>query len=200
MQHLYNPQFQNQDLAARSAAAFDKLADAFKTMQWASQKENGFSPLQQKLLFFIAYHGPSENTVSQLVKEFQVTKATISDCVKTLEQRKLFTKVLNYKDNRRFHITLTQKGKEVVAQLTEPATTLYEALNTEHTEDLKQLYNSLFSILSKLNKENTVALSRSCQDCKAYRSDGINHAFCMELRVQLPPEKRRIDCPKHQPK
>jgi len=68
MQHLYNPQFQNQDLAARSAAAFDKLADAFKTMQWASQKENGFSPLQQKLVFFIAYHGPSENTVSQLVK------------------------------------------------------------------------------------------------------------------------------------
>ena len=45
-----------------------ELADAFKTMQWASQKENGFSPLQQKLVFFIAYHGPSENTVSQLVK------------------------------------------------------------------------------------------------------------------------------------
>ena len=200
MQHIYDHDFQNKDLAAKTTAAFDKLADAFKTMQWASQKENGFSPLQQKLLFFIAYHGPTENTVSQLVKEFQVTKATISDCIKTLEQRKLLTKVLNHKDNRRFHIALTEKGKEVVAQLTEPATPVYNALETESSEDLKQLYTSLFSILSKLKKENTVALSRSCLDCKAYRSDGINHAFCMQLRTQLHPENRRIDCPKHQPK
>ncbi|RXG30907.1 MarR family winged helix-turn-helix transcriptional regulator [Leeuwenhoekiella palythoae] len=200
MQHIYDPDFQNKDLAAKTTAALDKLADAFKTLQWASQKENGFSPLQQKLVFFIAYHGPTENTVSQLVKEFQVTKATISDCIKTLEQRKLLTKVLNHKDNRRFHITLTEKGKEVVAQLNEPATPVYNALETESSEDLKQLYTSLFSILSKLKKENTVALSRSCHDCKAYRSDGINHAFCMELRTQLHPENRRIDCPKHQPK
>ena len=198
MQHIYNPDYQNQDLAARTTAALDKIADTFKALLWAGQKESGFSPLQFKLLLFIAYHDAKYNTVSQLVNEFQVTKATISDCIKTLEKQKLLTKVLNHRDNRRFYIELTEKGKQTVSEAQPFAQPLQKALKAEKTEDLEQLYSSLFSVLSKLKRRKQTTLNRSCADCSAYRSDGINHAFCMELRMQLRPKDHRIDCPKHQ--
>lgn len=198
MQHIYNPDFQNQNLAARTTAAFDKLADVFKTMLWASQKKNGFSPLQLKLLLYTAYHKPTENTINQFVEEFKITKATVSDCIKTLEKQELLTKVLNHKDNRRFQIQLTDHGKQIISQIEEYSSPLLAVLNTEKKEDLEQLYISLFSLLSKLDAQNIMPLRRSCADCKAYRSDGINHAFCMQLRIQLPSQNRRIDCPTYQ--
>lgn len=46
MQHLYDPAYQNQNLALRTTAALDKLADVFKTLLWESQKEHQLSPLQ----------------------------------------------------------------------------------------------------------------------------------------------------------
>lgn len=198
MQHLYNPDYQNQNLAVRSVAALDKVSDTLKALLWSGQKQSGLSPLQLKLLLFIAYHEAKYNTISQLVEEFQVTKATISDCIKALEKQKLLSKVLNHKDNRRFHIELTEKGTQKVSEIKPFANPLIQVLQSENNEDLETLYNSMFSILSKLNKDKKLNLKRSCSDCKAYRSDGINHAFCMELRTQLKPKDRRIDCPKYQ--
>ncbi|MFI8380040.1 MarR family winged helix-turn-helix transcriptional regulator [Leeuwenhoekiella sp. NPDC079379] len=200
MQHIYDPNFQNQNLSVRTTAAFDKLADAFRILAWKGQKQSGFSPLQLKLLLFIAYHEVKDNTVSRLVNEFQITKATVSDCIKTLEKQGLLLKVLNFRDNRRFHIELTEKGNKHVSEIQEYTTPVLNILNDEKTENLEAIYNSLFSILSKLNSQNTIQLNRSCANCTAYRSDGINHAFCMQLRVQLKPKDRRIDCPKHQSK
>jgi len=198
MQHLYNPDYQNQNLAVRSVAALDKVSDTLKALLWSGQKQSGLSPLQLKLLLFIAYHEAKYNSISQLVEEFQVTKATISDCIKALEKQKLLSKVLNHKDNRRFHIELTEKGTQKVSEIKPFANPLIQVLQSENNEDLETLYNSMFSILSKLNKGKQLNLKRSCSDCKAYRSDGINHAFCMELRTQLKPKDRRIDCPKYQ--
>lgn len=198
MQHLYDPDYQNQDLAVRSAAALDKISDTLKALLWAGQKESGFSPLQLKLLLFIAYHESKYNTVSQLVEEFKVTKATISDCIKALEKQKLLTKVLNHRDNRRFHIELTEKGVQTVSEIRPFANPIIQVLQSEKSENLEALYSSMFSILSKLNKSKHLNLKRSCTDCNAYRSDGINHAFCMQLRIQLRPKDRRIDCPKYQ--
>ena len=171
MQHLYNPDYQNQNLAVRSVAALDKVSDTLKALLWSGQKQSGLSPLQLKLLLFIAYHEAKYNSISQLVEEFQVTKATISDCIKALEKQKLLSKVLNHKDNRRFHIELTEKGTQKVSEIKPFANPLIQVLQSENNEDLETLYNSMFSILSKLNKGKQLNLKRSCSDCKAYRSD-----------------------------
>ena len=200
MQHVYDPQFQNENLVLRTTAALDKLADVFKSLLWQSQKELGLSPLQQKLLIFIATHDSKENTVSNLVEEFQVTKATISECVKKLEGNGWLVKKLDHKDNRRFFMELTAKGTDKINTLTDFSKPIQDALASQKPEAVSELYQALYTLVSRLNKDQVTSLQRSCVDCKAYRSDGMNNAFCMQLRIQLPLENRRLDCPKYQSK
>ncbi len=200
MQHVYNPEFQNQNLASRTTAALDKISDVFKSLLWESQKQDGLSPLQQKLLIFIAYHDLKHNTVSNLVEEFSVTKATVSECIKTLETRKWILKKLDLKDNRRFYLQLTDKGTEKVNSLTDFSTPVQKALSKQNPEHLNELYSGLYELLRHLEKQQITSVQRSCMNCKAYRSGELNYAFCMELRIQLPPENRRIDCPEYLPK
>ena len=197
MQHLYDPAYQNQSLALRTTAALDKLADVFKTLLWESQKEHQLSPLQQKLLIFVASHKPEENTVSNLVQEFNLTKATVSDCISTLVSKKWLNKQLNHKDNRRFYIELTAQGEEKLKGLSDFSEPLQKAIAQDSEENLKEFYKSLYNLLGRLNQPQLATLNRSCLDCQAYRSDPLNYAFCMQLRIQLPPENRRLDCPEY---
>ena len=197
MQHVYNPEFQNQNLATRTTAALDKISNVFKALLWESQKQDGLSPLQQKLLIFIAYHELKRNTVSNLVEEFSLTKATVSECIKALINRKWIEKTLDLKDNRRFYLQLTEKGTEKVNSLADFSTPVQKALSRQNPEQLKELYSGLYELLGHLEKKDVTTVKRSCMHCKAYRSGELNYAFCMELRTQLPPENRRIDCPEY---
>ncbi len=200
MQHLYDPTYQNQSLSLRTTAALDKIADVFKTLLWESQKVHNLSPLQQKLLIFVASHKTEENTVSNLVTEFNLTKATISDCVSTLVAKKWLQKELNFKDNRRFYITLTPQGEEKLNQLSDFSKPLQDIISQDSEENLQRLYSTLYNLLERLESKKLTTLNRSCLDCKAYRKDPLNYAFCMQLRIQLPPENRRLDCPEYQSK
>ena len=57
--------------------------------------------LQIQLLIFIKHHSKNKATVSYLAKEFNLTKATISDTIKILKQKKYITKTINANDESR---------------------------------------------------------------------------------------------------
>ncbi|MAZ29198.1 MAG: hypothetical protein CL868_19240 [Cytophagaceae bacterium] len=192
--NLLDPKVQSKDLVGRTIAALDKLSDGMKFQLLQQQKQSGLTPLQIKIILFVASHEPSLNTVSQLVKELLVTKATISDSIKSLEKKGLVRKQLDYKDNRSFSIQLTEKGKKICEELGDYISPFQKSLVQIEQDDLARLYNNLFGILKNLDDKGAINLNRSCNSCKNYRTDGINHAFCMELRMQIKPFERRMDC------
>lgn len=193
--NIFSPNDQNKSLTARTITALDKLSDGLKHLYIKGQKATGLTPLQIKIMLYIAGHEPELNTVSNLVRELMVTKATISDSIKALEKKRMITKKLDTKDNRSFSIWLSPKGEKSIEELQNLMQPFEKALHNLSTESSERLYVELYSILKTLDSSKTINIQRDCLSCKNYRSDGINHAFCMKLRTQIKAHEKRMDCP-----
>ena len=103
---------QNQSTESRIVAALERISQAFRVLLWQESKEFSLSPIQVQVLIFLLHHSNEKRKISYLADEFNMTKATISDTVKTLEQKELITKEFELHDSRSYIIHLTKKGAE----------------------------------------------------------------------------------------
>ncbi|WP_204332902.1 MarR family winged helix-turn-helix transcriptional regulator, partial [Klebsiella pneumoniae] len=74
------------------------------------------NPTQVQVLIFLLYHDKEKRKVSYLAAEFNMTKATISDTIKSLEQKDLIEKEYEETDTRSYTIHLTKKGKTIAGK------------------------------------------------------------------------------------
>src|SRR3546814_17461531 len=65
---------QNSNLDSRIIAGLERLSHVFRTLLWQKAGEERLSPIQLRLSVFIRYHAPDMNNVSNLAREFNVTK------------------------------------------------------------------------------------------------------------------------------
>lgn len=83
----FNPSHQQNNTPSKIIAGLERISQAFKVLLWKKAKQLGVSPIQIQILIFITYHTVELCNVSDLAKEFNVTKPTISDAIKVLEKR-----------------------------------------------------------------------------------------------------------------
>ena len=98
---------QNQSTESKIVASLERISQAFRVLLWQESKEFSLSPIQVQVLIFLLYHSSEKRKVSYLADEFNMTKATISDTVKILEQKKLISKEYELHDARSYIINLT---------------------------------------------------------------------------------------------
>src|SRR5690606_32595860 len=78
--------YQNKHINGKIIAALERISQAFRVLLWEESKEFALSPIQVQVLIFLLHHSEQKRKVSYLAEEFNMTKATISDTVKTLFQ------------------------------------------------------------------------------------------------------------------
>src|SRR5690606_17262000 len=86
---IYN---QPQNISSRIVASLERIAQSFRVLLWQESKTHGLTAIQIQVLIFLLFHSGDKRKVSYLADEFNLTKATISDTIKTLEQKALITK------------------------------------------------------------------------------------------------------------
>jgi DNA-binding MarR family transcriptional regulator len=101
---------QNENIDSRIIAAMERISQAFRVLLWNESKELSLSPIQIQILIFLMFHSEAKRKVSYLAEEFNMTKATISDSIKVLEQKKFIRKEYEPHDTRSYIIYLTTKG------------------------------------------------------------------------------------------
>lgn len=190
----------NETPELRTVAALERIAQAFRVLLWQESKTHGLSPIQIQILHFINYHPEERCHVSYLAEEFSLTKATVSDSVKSLEQKKLVKKINSPLDNRSIMLRLTSKGKEIAALTSEFSRELSIAISRLSPDNLNPMLNGLLEIIDGLNRNGIITVKRMCMNCRYYekRKDGTGH-FCHLMYRELKPEERRTDCPEHEP-
>lgn len=187
---------QNKNIDYKIVAGLERLSNVFKTLLWKHAKELNLSPVQIQILIFINYHQEEENNISYLATEFNITKATVSDAVKVLEQKRLVLKKGNVTDNRRFSLTLTKEGKRIVLQ-TENYTAPFEGWVSEMKVDDKEvMWKSLSNLIYLLHQSGAIEVQKICYTCTHFCRKN-NMPFCSLLNQKLQSKDIRMDCPEY---
>ncbi len=198
----FNLVYQNQSVESKIVASLERIAQAFRVLLWQESKEFSLSPIQVQVLIFLLHHSEEKRKVSYLANEFNMTKATISDTIKTLEQKNLIAKEYEPHDTRSYIIHLTKEGKSIADKTSFFTKEIREPIDRLDQDDKENLLLNLIGIIQHLNKAGVITIQRMCTTCSYYQpssGDGQKH-FCKLLNQDLHVTDLRIDCPEYEMK
>lgn len=181
-------------LEAKVFNGLERLSEALKALLWEQAKAKGISPIQIQILIFVSSHRPDISNVSYLSREFNVTKATISDAVRVLIQKKYLIKDHSPTDNRRYNLILTDQGKNLVQELSAYGLPVQEELKGFTEAELSDLFSTLSQLIYRLNRRDIIQVQRTCFNCQHYSGDKIAQHYCQLLKSDLKKQDIRLDC------
>ena len=195
----FNLDAQNSNPDNRIVAALERISQAFRIMLWNESKELSLTPIQIQTLIFLQNHSENKRTVTYLACEFNITKATMSDTIKTLSHKELITREYQQEDTRSYTIHLTPKGHEIATKTSMFTNELFVPLGKLSNTEKENFLLNLITIIHHLQKAGIINLQRMCFTCVHYRPNhpGGEH-FCNLLNIKLETTDLRIDCPEHE--
>ncbi|PKP48734.1 MAG: MarR family transcriptional regulator [Bacteroidetes bacterium HGW-Bacteroidetes-12] len=192
----FNLDHQNEDVSSKIVSALERISQTFRVLLWEESKKFGVTPIQIQVLIFINFHSEEKCKVTYLAKEFNMAKPTVSDTIKTLEEKGFIEKKHLKSDSRSYLIQLTKKGKALANKTSSFTSVLQQPINTLSAADKDNLLTSLFGVIHHLNKTGVIAIQRMCFSCSYYKFN--NYHFCGLLNKELKTNDLRLDCAEHQ--
>ena len=190
----FNPKQQQKDFSSKIVAGLERVSEVFKILLWEKAKLVGLSPIQIQILIFIAFHKQNLCNVSHLAKEFNVTKPTVSDAIKVLDNKGLIIKNFSSSDNRSYSISLSELGNDIVSQTNDFSNPLTKQVNSFSRSELESLFGTLSQLIYKLNRNGILSVQRTCYGCKFYEKNK-KLDYCNLLQKELLRQEIRLDCP-----
>ncbi len=196
---IFNTEFQQQSISSKIVVGLERISEAFKSLIWQIAKTTNLSPIQIQIMIFIAYHKRELCNISHLAREFNLTKPTISDAVKVLENKKLILKKSSISDSRSYSISLSASGKKLVEKVNNFANPIKDEVEKISSDELELLYKSLNQLILRLNNSGILSVQRICYTCNFYEINNGKH-YCNLLNFNLSTKDIRIDCPEFEKK
>lgn len=193
----FDPYYQTTDLDSKLVVLLERISEVFKVALLEEGKHWQLSPLQIQIMVFMHHHSSRLRTVSYLAKEFNVSKPTISEAVRTLEQKNLITRQFNEEDGRSHSLLLTPSGVNIAERAQHFAHTMVRQLHALSHLNKPVLYHDMLQLLLAFQKAGLVGESRMCLNCAHLRTGSSNPAdyTCMLLGHSLSVQDLRVDCP-----
>ena len=196
---IFNPEQQQNDISSKIVAGLERVSEVFKVLLWEKAKLVGLSPIQIQILLFIAFHKQELCNVSHLAKEFNVTKPTISDAIKVLDQKQMIVKDYSSSDSRSYSIVLSDLGKDIITQTHDFGHPLKHHIDSFDSSDLESLFKTLSKLIYKLNRNGILSVQRTCMGCTFYQKNKKT-SYCNLLQKELSDHDIRLDCPEYEEK
>ncbi len=172
----------------------ERLSEALKALLWEQAKEFGISPIQIQIVLFVSSHRIDLCNVSYLAREFNVTKATISDAVRVLVKKGYLEKDYAPTDKRRYNLVISSSGEELINQLSEYASPISEELSVFSELELSNVFDLISKLIYQLNQRDVIQVQRTCYNCIYYSGNKKNRHYCNLLNSRLKKTDIRLDC------
>lgn len=192
----FNLDFQQKSITSKIVVGLARLSGVFKALLWEHAKVIGLSPIQIQILIFIAYHKSEFCNVSYLAKEFSITKPTVSDAIRVLDNKKYIIKDYSISDNRSYSILLSDLGKRTVSETENFAQPIENQLSNIDTGDLENVFETLSKLIYQLNNNGFLAVQRTCFGCMFY-DKSKKGSYCKLMEKELLTSDIRLDCPEY---
>jgi len=194
---------QHDDVDAKLVAALERLSQVFRVRLREKAWERDLSPAQAQFLIYLLYHNVELRRVSQLAREFDLTKATVSDAVASLETKGLVQREQWPEDRRVVTLWLSPEGEKLATTLSEWADPVREHLERFSPEERETVMRFLIGLIGSLQRSGLITVARMCVTCTFFRQDihpgEPSPHHCGLLDVPLGRADLRVDCPEHEP-
>jgi DNA-binding MarR family transcriptional regulator len=198
---VFEPSSQHGDVDKKIVASLERLSQVLRNLLREEARERSLSPIQAQFLVHLLHHGAARRRVSQLAREFDLTRATVSEAVGSLEKKGLIRRELWPHDKRVTTLRLTPTGKHTAQELAAWANVIEEHLKDRSAEEKEAVMRFLMDLIGALQKSGLITVARMCTTCRffrpdAHRSESSAH-HCALLDVPLSGSDLRADCPEH---
>lgn len=190
----FNPEHQATNTASKVVAALERLSEAFRVLLWQEAKQHGISPIQVQILTYLLHYPDKLKTVTHLASHFNMTKATISDALKSIESKGFLKRKEDEKDNRSHTLLLTREGKNLARKVEDFANPMQASVQHMPADKQAGLLEQLLGLIHDLNRNLVITPQRMCFNCNFYEKKGKLH-YCNLVNVFLKAGDLRVDCP-----
>jgi len=188
---------QNREVESRIVVALERISEAFRVLLWKESKVNTLSSIQIQILIFLRFHSREKSRISYLAKEFNMTKATVSESVKGLLMKSLVKKQPDVSDTRSYTLSLTEAGEQTASNVSAFSSFIEQPISQLDPAQKDAMLGGLLKLIHDLNRMGIITVQRMCYTCAYYRSDNGSH-YCRLLQAALFDRDIRLDCPEHQ--
>ena len=202
MGSVFEPSSQHGDVDNKIVASLERLSQVFRVLLREEAQGHGLSPIQAQFLVHLLFHDIELRRVGRLAEEFNLTRATVSDAVGSLEEKGLIHREPWPEDKRVVTLGLTSAGEKLAAELSNWANIVKEHLTASSPEEKEIVMRFLMRLIASLQRTGVITVSRMCVTCRFFRpdehpgSDSPHH--CALLDSPLAGSDLRINCPEHE--
>jgi len=179
-------------------AGVERLSNLFRLLLWDAAKVEKLSPIQIQFLLFLHDNPSRLRTVSQLAREFCLTKATVSDAVKVLARKRLVEKRPSPRDGRVSMLRLTPSGRKAAERLTGWSDVVKQTMQTCRPELKETVALFIMDLIRSLQTAGVIEVARMCLGCRNFRRDvspgGARRHRCMLTEKSMGNEDLKFDC------
>lgn len=179
-----------------------RLSTAMRSQAWDWAEGAQLTPTQGEILVLLLQRkGPMR--LGEIARETQLTAATTSDAVSTLENKGLVEKRRALDDGRALAVRLSARGRTAAKKALQWPTFLTKAVGLLGSDEQGALYRALLKTLRELQAAGTVPPQRMCLTCthfepsKATKKAPAVHR-CLALDLAFADTDLRLDCSVHE--
>jgi DNA-binding MarR family transcriptional regulator len=171
-----------------------------RSQAWDWAEGAGLTPTQGEILVLLLQRkGPMR--LGEIARETQLTAATTSDAVSTLEHKGLVEKRRALDDGRALAVRLSARGRTAAKKALQWPDFLTKAVGSLGADEQGALYRALLKTLRELQMNGEVPPHRMCVTCKHFqpsRSGKKSVYRCALLDLAMADSDLRLDCSVHE--
>jgi DNA-binding MarR family transcriptional regulator len=202
MDSVFEPSSQHGDVDKKVVATLERLTQAFRVLPQEEAQRQSLSPIQTRFLVHLLHHDDELGRVGRLAEEFGLSRATVSDAVRTLETKGLVRRQPWPHDGRVATLRLTPEGEEAAAGLSGWADVVEEQLESFAPGEKETVMRFLMRLISALQGAGVITVARMCVSCQFFRPEAhqgsVSPHHCALLDLPLSGADLRTDCPEHE--
>jgi DNA-binding MarR family transcriptional regulator len=161
-----------QPIELKLVESLERLSRVFKVLFWEEAKRARISPLQVQILLYLHENPHRPGGVSRLAMEFGVTQATISDAVRSLEEKGYLTKAVRPEDRRLKLLKLSLKGHRLAIRAERRRARLEHRVASAADGRKQDTLHFLLELLRGLQEEGFLTDMRLCLSCRNFEHRG----------------------------
>ncbi|GLX78296.1 transcriptional regulator [Thalassotalea insulae] len=143
----------------------ERLANLLRHETRAAGLSMGLQPIHQETLHYLASCNRYSDTMLAVTEYLGLTKGTVSQTLKVLENKALISREKDKNDKRITHLTVTKQGRTFLAQ-TAPPDKFSQALvhlSANERQQAKSLLEKMLSSYQQVTGRNAFGVCSQCQ-------------------------------------